>query len=213
MGLKESQAALARLLTETELREQFFNAPDVIGTRLKLTPGESRQLQQITASKTEALARSLQSKRRNEIAKLLPRTCDLLENGFAPLFRQFAASFTPQGVNKHREDALTFATFLRHSPALKAAPAWRRELLCYETACLQFEGRRFLARLFFHDAQALRSAGTKTQAVPFSPAVILWFRFSRKANGRVVCLHLPRLRSAPASALIRGASWRTNSGA
>ena len=192
MGLKESQAALARLLTETKLREQFFAAPESVGAQMGLTPEESHHLQSLTAPTAETMARSLQNKRRNEVTKLLPRTCVLLNKDFAPLFRQFAADFTPRSVNKPREDALAFAKFLRQCEALRKCPAWRRDLLRYETARLQSDGRRFLARLFLHDAQAITTTGADTQNLRFHPSVILWLQFSPKSARRIVRLQATR---------------------
>ena len=208
MGLKETQAALARLLTETELRERFFAAPESGGAELGLDAGETRQMQALTAWKVGEMARSLQSKRRSEIAKMLPRTCELLENNFGPIFRRFAADFTPCGVNKHREDALRFAAFLQRSEALRNAPVWRRDLLRSEAAGLQFKGRKFMmARLFFHDAQAMRDADPETPELPFAPHLIVWFRLPKKLNRRAafpqrICCPLPRF-LFPARALRR----------
>ena len=210
MGLKESQAALARLLTETKLREQFFAAPEAIEPLLKLNPDETRLLLQITAARAGEMARSLQSKRRNEVAKLLPRTCVLLSGEFAPLFRQFAAGFTPDGVAKHREDAQAFAAFLLQSPALRGAPAWRRDLLRYEAVWLRLEGRRFMARLFRYEAWTETGAVAGTQKPPFSPAVLVWFRLSQKTNWRVAYLRPPRLlsqRAGTPTETVRRFAW------
>ena len=135
MGLKETQTALARLLTETHLRERFFADPEAVGRTLDLSPEETRQMLSLSAWQVESMARSLQSKRLGEIRKLLPRSCSALQGRLAPLFRKYAAgSAAPQGVHKHRDDAIAFADYLlqnkeTHSPEFRRTLRWERDSL------------------------------------------------------------------------------------
>jgi hypothetical protein len=141
MGLSETQTALARLLTEGELRARFFAEPEVVGPELGLDVRETGQLLQITAGKAAEMARCLQNKRLNEVRKCLPRSAEALGPRFAPLFYRFAAGSTPRGVKKHVADALAFADFLCRSEVRKTLNDRQCDLLRYEAARLQLEGK------------------------------------------------------------------------
>lgn len=112
MTLATVQQILARLYTHTELRQQFFLNPEVVGQQLGLNSQEIQQLSQLSRQQVELFARSLKHKRLGEVRKLLPLTHQSLGQDFTEFFWQYAETFCPTGLKKHKQDAVHFCTFL-----------------------------------------------------------------------------------------------------
>src|SRR5687767_13985849 len=98
MGLIVIQEAMARLYTDTGLREQFFSDPESVCEFLGLDSKEFEQLSQLSRTQVDHFAGSLQQKRLNEVEKLLPLTRRALGKEFVRLFFEFAESFVPKGI-------------------------------------------------------------------------------------------------------------------
>jgi len=137
MGLIDVQRVLAQLYTNTALRERFLCDPQTVGQALGLGGTEIEQIAQMSAQQITRFAHSLQSKRLGEIDKLLPLSYKVLGTRFTALFRQYADTYIPSGINKHRDDAIAFAAFIEqiaHDTGIE--PAWATEVLLYEKSRL-----------------------------------------------------------------------------
>ncbi|HZP84010.1 MAG TPA: hypothetical protein VFB21_20385 [Chthonomonadaceae bacterium] len=197
MGLEETQRLLARLFTETALRQEFCADPEGVGATLGLDTEEACRLAPLTAPIRD-FAASLRHKRLLVVARLLPQTRQLLGPRFEALFLRYALAGTPQGVEKHREDAIAFASFLLRSlPGESALPWWWRDLLRYEQSWLQAEGRRlWTVRSFSVRVPALARLLARSESLPETraqPTLVLWYRRPRAGTLRLAVFSLPLL--------------------
>lgn len=147
MGLAQTQQVLAQLYTNTNFRERFFANPEAVGTEFELSDDEAQQLAQ-SAQQINIFANSLKWKRLGEVRELLPRTAKVLGKDFTALFWQYAETYLPQGIKKHREDAIAFANFIE-----KSAENLVADLVRYEkTWLLAYEGDRYFQICWFRYA-------------------------------------------------------------
>jgi hypothetical protein len=121
-------------------------------------------------------SKTLLTKRLREVEKLLPITRTHGGADFEPLFREFAATFSPVTVKKHFEDALAFLGFLEK----RQLAAGVREAVRFELAKLAFLGsaKRFA---FCRIGSVIRSDVLGTAAdngiAKFRrPRLVVWFR-------------------------------------
>ncbi|BAY97644.1 hypothetical protein NIES37_15880 [Tolypothrix tenuis PCC 7101] len=140
MGLAQTQQILAQLYTNTEFRNSFFANPKVVGAELGLSDAEIENLSQLATPQVNLFANSLKWKRLNLLSKLLPRTAIALGKNFKTLFWQYAETYIPQGIKKHRQDAIAFAEFIvKTSQQAGLEPIWISDLVRYEQAWLLAE--------------------------------------------------------------------------
>lgn len=119
MGLQEQQNFLARLYTDPELLAAFVSDPQhVAGTRGGLSQFDIEAIAPISLKEVGAFAESLFWKRFHEVEKVLPITARLLAHDFETLFREFSATYNPNSITKHLDDAIEFARYLRRSPTI-----------------------------------------------------------------------------------------------
>lgn len=198
MGLVEFQSALARLYTDSLLRERFYADPSTIGQQLSLTDAETSQIAQLSATQVVVFAASIVAKRRHEVGKLLPLTRRVLARRFQDDFARYAVAPIPEGLDKHRQEAITFATFLE-AAGHGLRPAWALDILHYERAWLEAAspGRRWLARHFRYPvgklAHSLRR-GDAPASVPPVKTIGIWFRFAPSGPLRHLLLSFPTVR-------------------
>ena len=156
---------------------------------------EAQQLSNLHLAQLSFFANSLLSKRLAEVRKLLPLTARSLAEQFNPLFRQYAETFVPDGIKKHRQDALAFAAFLERMAHREGKfPQWVLEVLRYESAWVEAADRRLMVRKFrCHIHSLVRSVaqGDVTPSVIARPTVVLWFRLSSQDRLRHATLFLP----------------------
>lgn len=137
MGLKQTQQLLAQLYTNTELRSRFFANPQAVGLEMGLSDDEARQFAELSTTQVNVFANSLIWKRLGEVREMLPRTAKVLGKNFTTLFWRYAETTIPQGVKKHREDAIAFADFIINvSPIEGIEPVWIEDLVRYEQTWL-----------------------------------------------------------------------------
>lgn len=137
MGLAQTQQVLAQLYTNTEFRERFFANPQQVGAELGLSSDEAQQLAELSFRDVTLFANSLKWKRLGEVRELLPRTSRVLGKNFTTLFWRYAESYIPQGIKKHRKDAIAFAHFIAKVAAdEQIEPAWLGDLVRYEQTWL-----------------------------------------------------------------------------
>ena len=87
MALAQTQALLARLFTDDDLRREFFEAPIAVAMRFGLSMHDTQRLAGIDRRETEAFAQSLIGKRALYARKALPLTARALGDRFDALFR------------------------------------------------------------------------------------------------------------------------------
>jgi hypothetical protein len=137
MALADVQAALARLFTDADLRDRFFNDPIAFGRTLGLEEVEAVSLASLVRMDVDRFAATLRRKRVDDARKFLPLTAQALGDSFAPLLLASIAGPPPAG--RHRDDARALVAHLTRSPV---NPPWAADLACYELA--------------FHEAHALK---------------------------------------------------------
>src|SRR5215207_7492741 len=137
MGLAQVQGFLAELYTEAGLRTRFLVAPETVAGEYGLSSEETQQIRQLSAEQVAFFAGSLQRKRLNGVAGLLPLSRRALGESFAELFMEFADTFVPCGTSKHRQDARAFAEFVeRMAKGRQIGSPWVLDLMRYEAAVL-----------------------------------------------------------------------------
>lgn len=183
MGLAQSQFVLAQLYTNTELRERFFANPQVIGTELGLSCDEAQQLSQLSQNQVNLFANSLKWKRLAEVRELLPRTAQALGKNFTALFWRYAETYLPQGIKKHRDDAIAFANFIQKVAREEGIDPPFLDLVRYEKAwLLAHEPTNYLTLCW------LRYAVDIEKEVLVRRAIALWFRIKPQGKLRHIVI-------------------------
>jgi hypothetical protein len=194
MALAAVQQALARLYTDRDARERFWEDRAAAGAEWGLTPEEIEQLTTLSRAEVDRFAGGLRAKRRNEVAKLLPRTADTLGPRLRALFAEYADASLPSGPGKHREDAMRFAAWLAEHMATNA-PGRQSivDLASYEAACLTAftSGRRIQIRFYRTALRELLTGALGSTAVRSQPTIALWLRLPRNGRMRLVLLTFP----------------------
>jgi hypothetical protein len=185
MGLTEVQRLLARLYTDAELRERFFVEPGQVGEAFGLTTDEAYRLAQLSAQQVGRFAASLQRKRLNGVARLLPLTRRALGERFDELFQHHADAYLPVGRRKQREDALTFCAFLaRAAREVELNPAWVLDVARYEAAKLRSAEQPVTVCAMRHTVPVLMRGSEEGAllSLPVRPTLVVWLRFSRRSR-------------------------------
>ena len=151
MALAHVQSMLARIYTDTELRQKFLLNPFEVATEYNLEDSEIEQVIDLSKDQVESFAVSLIYKRLGEIRKKLPFTARLLGKKFSRLFFQYAQASTPQGIKKHLEDTFLFADYIKRMAGQEKAAPWVVEVLQYEVNGIKAIISKFsLSFVIFH---------------------------------------------------------------
>lgn len=114
MPLAELQRALAHLYTRENARERFRADPVGFARTFALQPAELAQLASIGETRLHAYVDSLDRKRANEAARLLPLWARALGTQFRAEFFRYARRVPlGRGPHRYRDDARRFARYLR----------------------------------------------------------------------------------------------------
>ena len=105
-------AALARLLTDRDLRARAAVDPGQLARELQLSKEDEAILCGIEPVALERQAKALVAKRRSEVSRIVPHTWRLLDANGPRLFDEYSAHHWPTGHLRHAEDALMFLRFL-----------------------------------------------------------------------------------------------------
>jgi hypothetical protein len=125
MSLINLQQTLARIYTDSKLRDDFLTNPDVVGNSLGLNCQEIQQLSNLSRQQVNLFANSLKRKRLGKIRKLLPLTNEILGKEFDRLFFKFSETYLPTGDKKHLLDSIAFSKFLEpYLTTEKIQPLW-----------------------------------------------------------------------------------------
>jgi hypothetical protein len=145
MGLRETQALLARLYTDARFRRGFFDAPTQTALRFGLAEAEAGTIARIDRREVEDFARSLLGKRALDTRKALPSTAKALGADFDRLL--FEALDGPPGRQGRRADAESFAELLAARSGAPGEPVWIADLARYELAFVDAARSGFFFRL------------------------------------------------------------------
>ncbi|AZG76828.1 hypothetical protein [Methylocystis rosea] len=146
MALAQTQALLARLFTDDDLRREFFEAPIAVATRFGLSMHDTQRLAAIDSREIEAFAQSLTGKRALYARRALPLTARALGDRFDALFRQAIGGAAREATN--RSDAVALIAFLDTRVAkCELGPRWVADLARFELAFI--DAGRSGGTLFF----------------------------------------------------------------
>ncbi len=186
MGLKEQQAALAKLYTSNSLREQLANSALRQEASLGLSQAEQLKLKSIVKGDVTAFALSLLRKRLAQVKKILPGTCALLAENLSNLFQTFAVDKPTTGVKRHLIDARNFANYLVENKTNEIfALNEHKAVLEYEKTWINSElsPLHLKVKCFRHDISNYTTQLEKrvtNRAYSGKPRVCLWFRLSSR---------------------------------
>jgi hypothetical protein len=119
----ELTTALGALLSDRNLRETLRRNSGQAARQLQVPESDLRALD---PEALEIQAESLIEKRRNEVAKRLPRTMALLGHRASGLFRDYAGDSWPEGHRRHLLDAARFGSFLTDRKLPLCRSEWNR---------------------------------------------------------------------------------------
>ncbi|WP_414578898.1 hypothetical protein [Anabaena sp. CCY 9402-a] len=178
MGLETTQQVLAQLYTNTELRERFFANPQAVGLEMGLNCDEAQQLAQLSAQQVNVFANSLKWKRLGEVRELLPRTAKEMGKNFTTLFWRYAETPIPQGMKKHRQDAIAFANFIIQVTQTEGIePAYIGDLVRYEKTWLLTYDSAICWRICWFGYAIHQDFSKK-------PAIAIWLRLGKRSQLR-----------------------------
>lgn len=156
MGLKEVQAVLAHIYTEPDFPLSSLTEP-AMQAQWRLTPQEAQQLLALVGTNTQLFTHTLIQKRLQAVRQLLPHVAAQMGTDFDLAFCDFAADFHPDGIAQHPQDALAFATALRHDRQNQIMD----NMLLFESTHLQArtQNRFFFQQYLFKGHPRLQTPG------------------------------------------------------
>lgn len=159
MTLAQTQALLARLFTDDDLRREFFEAPVNVASRFGLGADEAQRLASLDRRETEAFAQSLIGKRALYTRRALPLTARVLGGRFDALLREAIRGRARAG--KSRADAAALVALLERSLARRElAPVWIVDLARFELAFIEAgrSGPALFLRRFDFDVASIANS-------------------------------------------------------
>ena len=193
MSLITVQKTLARIYTDSKLRDDFLANPDVVGRSLGLNCEEILQLSKLSSQEVNLFASSLKYKRLGEIRKLLPLSSKVLGKEFNSLFFKYSEAYLPTGNRKHLADAIAFLEFMSDLQS-----GWILDVLRYEKNRLKMLSVKslFICDRFKYN---MRSIIDNLQETNFTSklqpqlTIVIWFRLSLRHRWRCLFLSFPNL--------------------
>jgi len=104
--------ALARLLSETKLREEYRRDRQELTRRLSIPESDLLAFLSIDPIGLEAQAKTLVNKRLNEVSRVIPETYSKLGERGRKYFLDYVENYWPRGHRRHLEDAAAFCRYL-----------------------------------------------------------------------------------------------------
>ncbi len=196
MSLKTVQKVLARIYTDSKLRDNFLTNPDVVGASLSLNCQEILQLSQLSSKQVNLFANSLKHKRLGEIRKLLPLTNKILGKELDRLFFKYSETYLPTGIKKHLLDAIALTEFIEQQITTNnIQPAWILDVLRYEKIRLKMlQGKQLIMsdRFNYHLESLINSLDSDAQPqLNPQPNLGIWFKLTPKEKWRSLFFPIP----------------------
>ena len=200
MDLTMTQLLLARLYTDTALRQRFLSDPEAVGREFGLDREQTSQFDRLSGRQVSFFAESLIRKRLGEVRKLLPLTRKVLGKEFDALFHQYAERHRLVMPKPHQNDATAFCAFLEKAAGMDVVKnPWALDLARFETACQEaniIAGPCCIVLLFQYSVRELARSMEEASAISV-PAprhtLVVWLRFSRQGRLRFFTFSLPTL--------------------
>ncbi len=197
MSLLTVQQVLARIYTDSKLRDDFLTNPDVVGINLGLNCQEIAQLSKLSRQQVNLFASSLKRKRLGEIHKLLPLSYKVLGKKFDRLFSKYSETYLPTGSKKHLLDAVFFSNFLQeYLTRDNPYSTWLLDILDYEKVKLKMLQRKrlFICDRFDYNLESLiNSLDFNSQPrLTFQPNIGIWFKLIPNSKLRCVFITIPQ---------------------
>ena len=108
----ELTTALARLLSDAELRSAFSGDPDQVANQLPIRDADRDAFFSLNIEELERQAKTLIEKRLHEVGRIIPQTIQRLGCQASTEFYRYANQHWPTGYSRHFEDAIAFFDFL-----------------------------------------------------------------------------------------------------
>lgn len=185
MELAATQKLLARLFTDSQLRNRFYANPVKVGAEFGLSPETASTLAVVPEARVHDFAKSVRRRRLEAVTRLLPCSAKCLGPAFGEAFRDYVLQHALPAEAQAWFDAVSFGRFFRQwIRNRKGVPTWQQELLAYESERLGFEhGRdRFNCHLSLfpgHRTARRVSAGEIPTKVWPMPGLHVFWRWRR----------------------------------
>ncbi len=182
MSLAETQALLARLFTDDDLRREFFELPVAVAARFGLSAEDAQRLAALDRREMDAFAQSLIGKRALYARRALPLTARALGDQFDALVREAIGRRADDG--KRRSDAAALVAHLERRLAQRElAPVWIVDLARFELAFVEAggSGPALILRRFHFDVASIANslASGHDVSVVRRSAIGVWARAPR----------------------------------
>lgn len=209
MSLACRQAALAKLLTNASLRQQFKRTPELVREELGLDESDVAFLSRIAADQVDHHARSLLRKRLGYARNTLTATAQSLGGEFQPTFLRFASEHQlPLGERRYERDALAFLDWFKTPDSFELLSAIKLDRIRIDMrqSRREFYAGVFLEKLFGND---------EVDSERLRIALWIWIPWRRKYSA--INFGLPKIASllqkkpAIASVSLKRKSSYTNS--
>ena len=175
MGLKETQKEFVELTLDQKKRTKAFSKEQ----------NEKGEYKSFNREEIETQAIALLYKRLKLTKRILPFTYSFLNSEFQNLFFSYAKTYKePNGVNRHRIDAINFARYIEHSENKNKLPKFIGDILKFETTpCKMWIEKRKLKFIFHYYNPRRLMRNTKPKLIIPIPTLIVWYESSRKQKG------------------------------
>ncbi|MGB0578186.1 MAG: hypothetical protein ACPGVU_00665 [Limisphaerales bacterium] len=184
MELAATQKLLARILTDSTLRNRFFADPVTIGASFGLSAEEARVLAELPKDDVHDFTKSIRRQRLETVTALLPDSVSILGRRFGELFREYVVKEQLPADAHPWTDAIRFCTACVKAKKLKVeVQRWELELMRYEGARLEFLHGEKLLQFHFsmsgvtRAAKALAAGKAVTSVLPI-PGIAIFIRWS-----------------------------------
>jgi len=184
MELAAEQKLLARVYTDSTLRNRFFADPVGIGAAFGLSPDTARQLAALPKDQVHQFTKALRRHRLESVFEELPLSRKLFGRRFAELFKDYVVKHQLPENGFPWKDAVQF---VRHAiqnakPSVEVA-RWELEFMRYEATRLEFNHSPDRARTFFslyrvNSLDPPLKAGDIPESCPALPCFTLFWRWT-----------------------------------
>lgn len=142
MSLAQMQTALARILTDAEVRDRFFSESDAALADLDLSPGERASLAELDKKRIAIHAHIVMSARLERALRGLHLVQRVIQADLERLAADFCARYPPQaaGARTESEMPLAIAFLLEEQAASRPWPDYFEDLVRYEEHLLRVGG-------------------------------------------------------------------------
>ncbi len=187
MELAATQKLLARLCTDSILRNRFYADPAGIGRNFGLKPAESQRIaENLPQHQVHSFTKDLRRKRLADVTAQLPLSSTALGRQFAEVFKEYVIQNPPPEGAASWRDALNFEEFFHQYAAKhKLKPRWARQLLHFECRGIETEHTKVKFRIAFYLQRIPRfakqlSAEKEVRAPAPVPSISIWWRSGRR---------------------------------